>query len=107
MSQSEIRMCAGIGKSQNEDVVLNLVDKHPIIFDVAIAKSDKIAGKRMVAIFLGKWGVIRKHLDYSFKLVYVLPAPKHFSQAFFESCGFINFVFHESRNSLSLAGSSQ
>ena len=42
MSQFEIRMCASIGKSQNEDVVLNLVDKHPIIFDVAITKSDKV-----------------------------------------------------------------
>ncbi len=50
MSQPKVRMCAGISKGQTEDVVLNLVDKHPIILDVAIAKSNKIAGKCMIAI---------------------------------------------------------
>ena len=107
MLQSEIRMCAGIGKSQNEDVVLNHVDKHPVILDVAITKTDKVSNESMVAIFLWKRGVVRKHLDHSFKLVNILPALEHFSQAFSESCSFINSVFHDSRNSLSLAGSSQ
>ena len=64
MSQSEIRMCAGIGKSQNEDIVLKLVDKHPIIFDVAIAKSDKVSNESMVAKLRRKRFSIGKHADY-------------------------------------------
>ena len=49
MLQSEIRMCAGIGKSQNEDIVLNFIDKHPVILDVAITKTDKVSNESMVA----------------------------------------------------------
>ena len=54
MLQSEIRMCAGIGKSQNEDVVLNHVDKHPVILDVAITKTDKVSNESMVVKSLRK-----------------------------------------------------
>lgn len=107
MSQSEIRMCAGIGKSQNEYIVLNLVDKHPIIFDVAITKSDKIAGKRMVAVLCRQRFAHSKLIDNIKKLRTGFAALLHQFDALFEASGRFDCVFHENRNSSSFAGSSQ
>ena len=100
-------MCAGIGKSQNEDIVLNFVDKHPIIFDVAIAKSDKIAGKRMVAVLCRQRFAHCKLIDNIKKLRTGFAALLHQFNALFEANGRFDCVFHENRNSSSFAGSSQ
>ena len=105
MSQTKIRMCAGIGKSQNEDVVLNLVDKHPIIFDVAIAKSNKVSNESMIAILRRECFSIGKHADYGGYLLDVLAPLKHLFETFFVAGCYSDCVFHESMNSSSLSGS--
>ena len=105
MLQSEIRMCAGIGKSQNEDVVLNHVDKHPVILDVAITKTDKVSNESMVVKSRRKRFSIGKHADYGGYLLDVLSPLKHLLETFFVAGCYSDCVFHESMNSSSLSGS--
>ena len=103
----QVGVCAGVGERENEYVVLNIVEKEPIVFDMAVAKSCEISGKGVVPVLRRKGLSISKH-GYDFvELFDVLAASKHLLEALPELPQLYDFIFHDSRNSFSLAGSVQ
>ena len=74
---------------------------------MAIAKSDKITGKRMVSILRWQRFAHRKFIDNLKKLSMGFAALLHLFDAFLEASGRLDYVFHENRNSSSFSGSSQ
>ena len=106
-SNSEISARSGVNKRKDENVVLYLVEQHPIILDMAVAKTGEITGKRMVPV-LGRQRLTRcenAHDIHDFGDV--LPALEHPFEALFVARGFADTVFHDSMNSSSLSGSVQ
>ena len=74
---------------------------------MAIAKSDKIAGQRMVAILQWQCFAHCKFMDNLKKFGAGLSAFFHLSDAFLETGGRLDGVLHENRNSSSFSGSLQ
>ena len=104
----QIGVCPGIGECEDEFAVCGVeVEKHPVVFDVAVAKSFKVAGKRMVLVLWRQNLSLRKLKDNGIEFVFIFAAPKHFLQVLPKPLRLEDPVFHASRNSLSLAGSSQ
>lgn len=58
-SKPQIRACSRVGERQNENAILNVVKRHPVVLDVAIAKPDKVSAQRVVAI-LGRKGLAHR-----------------------------------------------
>ena len=104
----QVGMGAGVGKRQNKFTVGCVeVKKYPIVFNMAVAKTFKVAGECMILVLRRQSLALCKLKHYGIEFVFILAAPKHFLQVFAKSLRLENSVFHESRNSLSLAGSSQ
>ena len=104
----QIGVCPGIGERKDEFAVCGVeVEKHPVVFDVAVAKPFKVAGKRMVLVLWRQNLSLRKLKDNGMEFVFIFAAPKHFLQVLPKPLRLEDPVFHASRNSLSLAGSSQ
>ena len=47
-------MGSRVRERQDEEVALNLVEQHPIVFDLAVAKSGEVACERVVAVLWRK-----------------------------------------------------
>ena len=58
MLKVKVRVRSRIRKRQNEDIVLDFVEENPVVFDVAVAKSDEVAYKGVVTVLRG---VVRCH----------------------------------------------
>ncbi len=43
-------MCSCVGEEENEHVVSDFVEKHPIVFYVTIAQGRKVASKCVVSV---------------------------------------------------------
>ena len=83
----QIGMRAGIGKRKDKISIRRVeVEKHPVVLDMAVAKSVKVAGERMVSIFGLKRFAVGKFEDDVVDLVDVLAAPDHLLQAFAKLC---------------------
>ena len=103
----QIGVRASVGEREDEYVVLNVIEKEPIVLDMAVTESGKIAGERVVFVFSRKGLASRKHRNNGLKLADVLSSTKHFLQVFPEARQFYDFKLHARRNSLSFAGSVQ
>ena len=101
-------MCSGVGEGENQFACSRVeIEKHPVVLDVAVAKSLKVAGKRMVSILRRQGFTHGEHTDNCGNLPDVLPPSKHLFEAFPVSGGFADSVFHASMNSSILSGSVQ
>ena len=103
----QVGVGAGVGERENKHVMLDVIEKEPVAFDVAVAKSCEVSGKGVVSVFRWKGFAASEH-GYNFvELFDVLAAPEHLLEALSELPQFRDFVFHASRNSFSLVGSVQ
>ena len=104
----QIGVCPGIGERKDEFAVCGVeVEKHPVVFDVAVAKSFKVAGKRMISILWRQSHAHGEHTDNSGNLFDVLAPLEHFLEALLVAGGLSDSVFHASMNSSILSGSVQ
>ena len=104
----QISVGACIGERENEFAVGRIeIEKYPIIFDMAVTESLKVARKRMVSVLWRQGFAHGKFENDIIDLVDVFAAPDHLLQAFAKAFRLEYSVLHASRNSLSLAGSSQ
>ena len=108
MEESEqVGVGAGAGEGQDKDVVLNRVEQQPVIFDVAITESSQVSSECMVMILRRQGLPGCKDADNCFKLGHIGAPLEHLLQFLSEFLGANDVVFHDSRNSLSFAGSLQ
>ncbi len=103
----QIGVRASVGEREDEYVVLNVIEKEPIVLYMAVTESGKIAGERMVFVFGRKRFASCEHQNNGLKFADVLPSTKHFLQAFIEALQLYDFKLHARRNSLSFARSVQ
>ena len=101
----QIGVRAGVGEREDEYVVLNVIEKKPIVLDMAVAESFKVAGKRMILI-LGRQSFSHcEGADNGRNLFDVLSPLKHLFEAFPVAGGRADSVLHASMNSSILSGS--
>ena len=99
-------MGAGVGKRQNKFTVGCVeVKKNPIIFNMAVAKTFKVAGERVVFVLRRQCFSHGECADNSGNLRDILPALEHLFETLFIAGGLANRVLHESINSMILSGS--
>ena len=104
----QIGVCPGIGERKDEFAVCGVeVEQHPIVFNVAVAKPFKVAGKRMISILWRQSYAHGEHTDNSGNLFDVLATLEHFLEALLVAGGLSDSVFHASMNSSILSGSVQ
>lgn len=104
----QIGVCPGIGECEDEFAVCGVeVEKHPVVFDVAVAKPFKVAGKRMILVLWRQSHAHGEHTDNSGNLFDVLATLEHFLEALLVAGGLSDSVFHASMNSSILSGSVQ
>ena len=103
----QIGMRAGAGEGQDEDVVFNSVEQQPVGRNVAVSCSLQVAGKCMVVVLRGKCFACCKDIDHGFKFVEIGTSLEHFLEFLSELLCSTDCVLHDSRNSLSFAGSLQ
>ena len=48
-------MGPGVGKGEDEDIILNFVNEYPVIFNMTIAESNEIACSCMVSTVWWQW----------------------------------------------------
>ena len=99
-------MGSGIGERENKFAVGGVeIEEYPVVFDVAVSQSLKIAGERMVFV-LRRQGVSHgEGADNCGNLIYVLPAFEHLFEALPVTGGLADRIFHASINSMILSGS--
>ena len=107
MSESQVGMCAGVGKRQDQEVVFDFIDQHPVILNVAVSRPGIVADQGMILVLGRKRLTSCEHGDDCSQFRAVLAALKHQLQTLFETSCLQNFVFHEKRNSSSLFKSVQ
>ena len=98
----QVGVSAGAGEGQDKDVILNSVKQQPIILYMTVSKPCQVAGEGMVMVLRRKSLASCKDIDDGFKLIEISPSLDHFLQFLAEPCGAYDFVFHDSRKSLSL-----
>jgi len=99
---------AGVGEREDEFASGGIeIKKHPVVFDVAVAKAVKVAGERMVLVLRRESFAHGEHADNGGNLLYVLASLEHLLEAFPVAGGFADSIFHDSRNSSILSGSVQ
>ena len=54
-------MRSGVGKRQDEDVVLNLVEQNPVVLDVAVSETCEVVDERMVFVLRRQHFSVGKH----------------------------------------------
>ena len=60
----QIGVRSGVGKREDEFAVCGVeVEKYPVVFDVAVAKSFKVPGKRMILVLGWQHLALCKHKD--------------------------------------------
>ena len=71
-------MCTGVGESEDEFAGGSVeIEKYPVVFNVAVTKSVKVAGKSVVSVLRRKGFALRKFKNDLVELVDVLAASKH------------------------------
>ena len=105
--QTEVGMRAGVDEREDQNIVFDLIQKHPVIFYVAVSEADKIADKRMVFILGRQCLAFGQHLDNSHDLLDVFAALEHLFKTLLVARRQSNSVLHDSMNSSSLLRSVQ
>ena len=102
----QIGMGSGVGERENKFAVGGVkIEEYPVVFDVAVSQSLKIAGERMVFV-LRRQGVSHgEGADNCGNLIYVLPTFEYLFEALLITGGLADRVFHASINSMILSGS--
>lgn len=101
-------MCTGVGESEDEFAGGSVeIEKYPVVFNVAVTKSVKVAGKSVVSVLRRKGLAHGEHADNSGNLLDVLAPLKHLLEIFPVADGFTDSIFHDSMNSSILSGSVQ
>ena len=99
-------MGASVGESKNKFALGGVkIEKDPVIFNVAVSQTLKIAGERMVFVLRRQCFSHSEGLDNCGNLVYILPSLEHLFEALFITGGLADCVFHASINSIILSGS--
>ena len=106
-SKSEIGMRTRTGEGQNKDVIVNAVQKHPVVFDVAIPQPGEISGEGVVSALRGERFALCEHFHHCGELSDVFAALQRFTEVFPVARGLDDAVFHDSMNSSILSGSVQ
>ena len=70
-------MCAGVGEREDEYVVFNIIEKDPIVFDMAVSKPREVSRKGVVFVSGRQRFASRKHGNDRVELFDVLAATKH------------------------------
>ena len=80
----EVGVSAGAGEDEHESAVVYRVQENPVVFDMAVAESREVAGKRMVPVLRGKRFAAGEGFDDGFELADVGAAPYHALEVFAE-----------------------
>ena len=107
-ASEQIGVRSSVGEREDEFAVCGVeVEKNPVVLDMAVAKSFKVAGERMILMLVVERLAVGQFEDDIIDLIDVLAATKHLLQVLAKSLRPKYSVFHASRNSVSFAGSSQ
>ena len=104
----QIGVCPSIGEREDEFAGGGVeIEQHPVVFDVAVAKSVKVAGERVVLVLRREGFAHGEHADNGGNLLDVFASLEHLLEALSVAGGFADSIFHDSRNSSILSGSVQ
>ena len=107
--KSQVGVGSGVGKRQDENIILVVVEQYPVVFNMAIAQTNHVADERMILILGRKRFAASQHIDDSRQFCALFLALHDLLQTLFEArcLSYRIFEAHEKRNSSSLSGSVQ
>ena len=107
--KSQVGVGSGVGKRQDENIILVVVEQYPVAFNMAIAQTNHVADERMIFILGRKRFAASQHIDDSRQFCALFLALHDLLQTLFEArcLSYRIFEAHEKRNSSSLSGSVQ